>query len=231
MATVWGCMMPTPMDEAWESLDTLPVEELGGSTGARLHTLPSGERFVSKRGASPEHLRNEYDINRYLHALGVTVPEAKLYEGDNPTMLTQYEEGAVPFNVYDKGALQRIRGDFMPHAALANWDVLGLDLDNVMIRPDGTPVYVDVGGAGPFRSQGAPKQGAWNPDMGELETMQYLPPHTRSVFGGMSEDEMRRSWENYGGQSAFEEALPILQDAATRNMMQQRIENIANRMA
>ena len=50
---------------------------MGGSTGARGHDLPMG-RFVEKRGAHPDHIQNEFDMNQYLNALGVAVPQAGL---------------------------------------------------------------------------------------------------------------------------------------------------------
>ena len=126
-------------------------QPLGGSTDAQLHDTPQG-RFVSKRGAHPRHIQNEYDMNRYLNALGVTVPDAGMYDDE---MLTEYEEGAEPFDA-DRDMSQVTR-DFVPHAAIANWDMLGMHDDNVLRRPDGSLSYVDVGGAGPYRAQGAPK--------------------------------------------------------------------------
>ena len=106
-----------------------------------------------------------------------------------------------------------------------------MDMDNVLIRPDGTPTYVDVGGAGPYRAQGAPKGDAFGPQVGELESMQSKPPHTERFYGGMGEEEMGRSFDAYGGQDAMEQALSTLRDAQTRNIMQQRIEDVARRVA
>jgi hypothetical protein len=131
---------------------------------------PSGQRFVSKRGAHPQHILNEFDMNRYLDALGVGVP-------------------------------------------------------------DGTPTYVDVGGSGPFRAMGGPKGDAWGSGTSDLDTMQFKPPHTQDVFGNMSEQELGQSFDRYGGQDAFMDALQHLQDASTRNIMQQRVEDIARRVA
>ena len=62
---------------------------LGGSTGARLFDVPQG-RFVSKRGNSPAHVRNEYEMNRLLNLLGVGVPQAHL---DDNQMITEFQQG------------------------------------------------------------------------------------------------------------------------------------------
>ena len=227
-----GDTMP-PMDEAWKWIQGREGIPLGGSTGAYLHEPPTGEKFVGKRGAHPAHVLNEFDMNRYLDALGVGVPEAKLFGPSQwpYTMLSQFEEGAKPLSLQDKDAVQRVRQDFVPHAAIGNWDALGLDLDNVLMRPDGTPTYVDIGGSGPWRAQGAPKGGAWSGNIGDLDTMQYKPPHTQDVFGNMTEQELGQSWDQYGGEDAFMQALQHLQDASTHNTMQERIGNIARRVA
>ena len=222
------------MTKAWALLKEQNPKYLGGSTGAVQHTMPDGRQVVVKRGAHPAHIRNEYDMNRYLNRLGVGVPDASMHEDvhGNPLMMTEYEENARrPDDFATMGDKPRLRRDFVPQALIANWDVLGMDMDNVLIRPDGTPTYVDVGGAGPYRAQGAPKGDAFGPQVGELESMQSKPPHTERFYGGMGEEEMGRSFDAYGGQDAMEQALSSLRDAQTRNIMQQRIEDVARRVA
>lgn len=220
-------MMALPMDEAWNRIQNIQGEPLGGSTGA----VKRGD-FVVKPGASAGHVANEYDMNQYLNALGVGVPEASLQtQGGRTHLMTRFEEGAKEPNLYDPAVKRQLQQDFVPHAAIANWDMLGLDADNVLIRPDGTPTYVDLGGAGPYRSMGAPKGGAWGGDVGELETMRYKPPHTEQVFGEMDEADIGRSYDHYGGQDAMEQALQYLRNKQTRNVMQQRIEDIARQVA
>ena len=218
------------MAKAWALLKAQNPKYLGGSTGAVQHTMPDGRQVVVKRGAHPAHIQNEYDMNRYLNALGVGVPHASMHEDKdgNPLMMTEYEElSRMPLSM-DRS---RLRQDFVPQALIANWDVLGMNMDNVLIRPDGTHTYVDVGGAGPYRAQGAPKGDAFGPRGEELESMQSKPPHTERFYGGMGEEEMGRSFDAYGGQAAMEQALSSLRDAQTRNIMQQRIEDVARRVA
>ena len=218
------------MAKAWALLKAQNPKYLGGSTGAVQHTMPDGRQVVVKRGAHPAHIQNEYDMNRYLNALGVGVPHASMHEDKdgNPLMMTEYEElSRMPLSM-DRS---RLRQDFVPQALIANWDVLGMNMANVLIRPDGTPTYVDVGGAGPYRAQGAPKGDAFGPRVEELESMQSKPPHTERFYGGMGEEEMGRSFDAYGGQDAMEQALSSLRDAQTRNIMQQRIEDVARRVA
>ena len=195
---------------------------LGGSTGARGYDLPMG-RFVGKRGDSPAHIQNEYDMNRYLNELGVPVPQAEMQDG---LMLTQMEEGQQMGRATPQDIRQLTR-DFVPHAAIANWDMLGLGRDNVIRRPDGTLSYVDVGGAGAFRAQGAPKGGAFGPTVGELDTLRDKNPE----LAGISEADLGRSYDTYGGEDAMTQALNVLRNPTTRDIMQQRIQDVARRVA
>ena len=196
---------------------------MGGSTGARGYDLPMG-RFVGKRGDSPQHIQNEYDMNRFLNELGVPVPQAHMEDG---LMLTQMEEGQrLGFNPSARDVWQ-LRRDFVPHATIANWDMLGLDRDNVIRRPDGTLSYVDVGGAGPFRAQGAPKGAAFGSKVGELDTLR----DKNYELAGMSEADIGRSYDAYGGEDAMTQALDVLRHPDTRRIMQQRIQDVARRVA
>jgi len=226
--------MPDPPVEAWSFLKT--EVRLRGSTGVGLRTLPSGKRVAVKRGGfaggDPEgHVSNEYDMNRYLNELGVAVPKATITnERGRPTMLTDWEEGAKPVTYEDK---QKLRQDFVPQALIANWDALGMDMDNVLMRPDGTPTYVDVGGAGPYRAQGARKLPfvEWGPHAPEIETMQSIPPHTKQVYGEMTPEKLGQSYDRYGGIDAMQSATKVLRDRQTRDIMNQRAEDIARQVA
>ena len=196
---------------------------MGGSTGARGYDLPMG-RFVGKRGDSPAHIQNEYDMNRFLNELGVPVPQAQMQDG---LMLTQMEEGQqMGFNP-SAGDIRQLTRDFVPHATIANWDMLGLGRDNVIRRPDGTLSYVDVGGAGAFRAQGAPKGGAFGSTVGELDTLRDKNPE----LAGISEADLGRSYDTYGGEDAMTQALNVLRNPNTRDIMQQRIQDVARRVA
>ncbi len=196
---------------------------MGGSTGARGYDLPMGQ-FVGKRGDSPQHIQNEYDMNRFLNELGVPVPQAQMQDG---LMLTQMEEGQRMGFQPTAGDIRQLTRDFVPHATIANWDMLGLDRDNVIRRPDGTLSYVDVGGAGAFRAQGAPKGGAFGSTVGELDTLRDKNPE----LAGISEADLGRSYDAYGGEDAMTQALNVLRNPNTRDIMQQRVQDVARRVA
>ena len=226
--------MTNILRKAWEHLRDTDPRYLGGSTGAVLHTLPSGKRVVVKRGAHPKHITNEYDMNRFLNKLGVEVPQATLQQDNSgaPVFISDFEEGARQPSLAEPSDISRLRGDFVPHALIANWDVFGQELDNVLMRPDGTPTYVDVGGAGPYRARGGEKGEKWSPNVdADLESMQSKMPYAEDIYGNMSDKEIGQSYDSYGGQDAMEQAMGVIRDAQTKNILQQRAENLTRRVA
>lgn len=214
----------SPFEQAFDYLrQNRPKGQwMGGSTGARGYDLPMGQ-FVGKRGDSLAHIQNEFDMNRYLNELGVPVPQAQMQNG---LMLTQMEEGEEMGRATPQDIRQLTR-DFVPHATIANWDMLGKVRDNVIRRPDGTLSYVDVGGAGAFRAQGDPKGGAFGSTVGELDTLR----DKNWELAGMSEADIGRSYDAYGGEDAMTQALNVLRNPNTRDIMQQRVQDVARRVA
>lgn len=153
------------------------VKALGGSTGATLVEDKAGQRFVLKRGASPEHVRSEFAADEVYRIFGANVPEGRLYETpDGPVKLTRYIEDAKPLSALKGGALDDARFKMGEHfhvdAALGNWDVLGADRDNILVDKAGAVWRIDNGGALSFRAQGVKKTAdEWGQYPTELFTM------------------------------------------------------------
>jgi len=138
------------------------VRDLGGSTGAKLVEDDLGNRFVMKRGASPEHLRSECDADAAYIAAGVAVPEFRLYEDSGtPVKLSRFIDEAKTLSALSKDEREtvynQLRKDFHVDVLLGNWDVLGLGMDNVLVDKNGKAWRIDNGGALGFRAQGEKK--------------------------------------------------------------------------
>jgi hypothetical protein len=209
------------------------VRRLGGSTGAELVRDPkSGAEFVRKRGSSAAHVREEHAANELYRALGVPVPEGRIYEGgDGPVQLTRFVEGRT-LGAYLKDATPeqaaavkaKVAEHFAADALLGNWDVAGLNLDNILVTADGTPVRIDNGGALRFRAQGKAKTDAeWNAYPTELWSLRdrTANPQTAEIFGGLDFYQVARQIEGVNGEALLAAAPPELRDvlaARLRNL-------------
>ena len=179
---------------------TLCVEvagtRLGGTTGATLVQC-GGLYYVRKSVplAKGVLLYNEYLANRIYDMLHVAVPACRFYE--TPTdcvLLSEYLTPSEPLAGVPSVIVQQVRDDFAVDAFLANWDVLGQTMDNVLVY-QGTPYRVDVGGALYRRAQGMLKTPEdFSFQVVELYSMRcmsssYKSPHC-DVFASLTDDEV-----------------------------------------
>jgi hypothetical protein len=184
------------------ALDALEqVRSLGGSTGATLVRDPNtGDLYVMKRGGSPDHLREEALADSLYQALGLRVPEFKVFEeGDRPVKLARFIEGEDLASVLrgrntrlKNKVLRQLREGFGVDALLANWDVAGLDLDNILVDKDGNVWRIDNGGSLRYRAQGRNKGADWNGYPLELWTMRDagVNAQTARIFGDLEFSEI-----------------------------------------
>jgi hypothetical protein len=182
----------------------IKVQNLGGSTGAILVKDPTtGSLYVQKKGNNEGHLRNEFAVEQLYKAMGVPVLDSNLYEtSDGPVKLSKYLADASTLGSLGKAeyekAVKELQKNFALDATLANWDVVGMNYDNVMVTPDGTVYRIDVAGSLDYRAQGAKKGSSWNNENTELDTMRTNPKNlaANKVFGTMTNDQIASSIEN-----------------------------------
>lgn len=145
-------------------LDLPKVGSLGGSTGAQLVQGPDGAKYIRKRGKNAGHLLEEGIADAAYNALGIPVPAFSITQtASGPVKLSQFLEGAQSIGSFLSGSSaaasavrKQLRSGFAADALLANWDVMGAGLDNVLVK-DGVAYRVDNGGALRYRAQGALK--------------------------------------------------------------------------
>jgi len=168
------------------------VKSLGGSTGAALMRDEAGNQYVVKGGNSPEHIRSEAAANAIYQAAGVRVPEFYLDEENpsSPKQVARFVE-AVPLaeasgSLRDKAVAELQKG-FAVDALLANWDVIGLEEDNVLVTSDGKAYRADNGGSLRYRAQGAAKP--FGREVGELDTLRESDQGA-PIFGDLTNDQV-----------------------------------------
>ena len=187
-----------------DNLDSLVViKKLGGTTGAKLVKDPAtGKQYVMKNGSSAKHLENEAIADSAYQALGINVPSHKLYKNPNgkDVKLAEYVEGRDLAEIMKNGTQQEkdlikseIKKHFAADALLGNWDVFGLEKDNIMLGNDGKVYRIDNGGSLGYRAQGAKKDPKfWNKYPLDLWSMRdkSINPGGAEYFGDLTHKEV-----------------------------------------
>lgn len=244
MAWLKRALPAAVLADGWPVLDSLKVvKALGGSTGAQLVEAPDGRQFVMKRGNSPEHIREEFAADQLYRAAGLDVPAARLYDGPDgrPVKLAAYIEGeqlgaflkkATPAQA--AAVLAEARKGFATDALLGNYDVAGLDLDNLLVGKDGKVWRIDNGGSLRFRAQGALKS-TFGAEVTELATLRdpKINAATARVFAGLTEADVRaQAADLIANRAALLAALPSeasAKEGSLRSILSARLADLEKR--
>jgi hypothetical protein len=188
------------------NLDLSTWKKVGGQKGSNpggtYENPETGEQVYVKTPKSQLHGENERLASALYDAAGI--PAAKVFAGKdangNDVTYSPMIDGATPDlkkKLKDKEYMARLQQGFAMDALLGNWDVVGLDFDNVVTDKNGEPVRVDPGGALLFRAQGAPKGNAFGEDVPELDsfTDKTSSRPAAKVFSQMSDEQKLASAE------------------------------------
>lgn len=135
--------------------DLTYVQDLGGSTGAKLMKDSKGREFVvkSSKNTSRGHVAAEYYAAQVYDLLGLDTPEYEMYDdGTDLTLISPYMRGMSEPQAKDYDAMAK---GFAVDAFLANWDIY--QNDNCLVDAAGKVYRVDNGGTFDYRAQGANK--------------------------------------------------------------------------
>lgn len=206
--------------------NTQAIKSLGGSTGAMLVQDKAGNLYVKKKGANEGHLLEESAADSAYRALGVDVPDHKIYQTPSGAVkLAKFVDGKT-LDSADPAAADKaitvLKKNFAADAVLGNWDVVGLGRDNVLIGTNGKVYRIDNGGALRYRAMGAKKS-----EFGEIP-MEVFSMRTSSqgkpIFGSLSiKDIAGQAAKIVSKRSALLGALP----KALHKTMNGRIDRMA----
>ena len=214
------------------------IKDLPGSTQPTLMEDPNGKQWVMKKPNSkltPDHLQNEEDANAVYRALGVAVPHSGVADdgGGGKVKLGEYLKGGQDLATWQQGKSQtekdlmykQIQKGFVADCLLANWDVVGLSNDNIMVK-DGVPYRVDNGGALKYRAQGALKGSKFGTVVGELETLRdkSMNGTAATVFKGISNAEIKGQIEHIVSHAP--EITAAIKDPETKKIVAARISTL-----
>ncbi len=153
-----------------------------------------------KKGAHPDHVREEDVADRAYRAAGIPVPASKVYETpEGPVKLSQFHKDLTSIgDALDsmkpkekKALLDQAGQGFALDCILGNWDVAGQDLDNMMVDKSGTVIRIDNGGSLRYRAQGAPKaDSAFGPVPSEFAMMRDPAKGASRIFGHLTDKDI-----------------------------------------
>ena len=122
----------------------------------------------------------------------VPVPTVRVirFQGKDAVM-SDWIEDAATMNWDEITKHKDVREGFAVDAWLANWDVVGLQADNLVKGPGNKAYRIDVGGSMLFRAQGKPK--AFPADVPELETMRDsgIAPQASKAFKKLTPTQLK----------------------------------------
>ena len=183
------------IDETIESEAMLDVTEWtkigprAGSNPGGLLVDPDGTKWYVKWPRTTDHATNEQLAAKFYQKLGIDVPEIRLATDSSgkvgvASRIIDGLENVGPNIKYADGAHDGLVAD----AWLANWDVVGLTYDNLLMK-DGKAYRIDTGGALNYRAQGSPKGSIFGNTVGELDT---IPQRQAAVFGDVDDATLRK---------------------------------------
>jgi len=169
----------------------------GSNPGGLFQDKATGEKWYVKYPQSDAHARNEALAAHFYKLANVKVPEVKLIRGPNGKLgvaskiIDGLEENA---QLLMSGKAKGVMEGFAADAWLANWDVMGLTYDNMLIKGGKYAYRVDTGGALLFRAQGARKGAAFGNVVEEWTTFRTVQSYTTTpVFSRITEKQLLTS--------------------------------------
>lgn len=203
---------------------------MSGSTAPRLVEDQDGKKWVSKKGNNEGHLRSEALADELYRRAGLDVPAGGLVESPKgPYKFTEYlkgdtlDEWRVGKDKAEVDAMySKIQDGFVADALFANWDVAGLNHDNIMIV-DGKPFRIDNGGSLDYRAQGA-KKNNWGGIVHELDTLRNpnISSSASKIFKNISEERIHGQIKDLLGKR--ESILSAVPDTAMRETLGKRLD-------
>ncbi|PZA11678.1 type III effector HopAG1 [Rhodopseudomonas palustris] len=193
--------MPKPSDSARALRDADGWTAIGGQAGSNVGGLcadDDGRAWYVKTPPSDDHARSEVLANRLYRLAGTSVAEIELVRrGGGLAVASAMLRGASLGEALaypENGVAAEVCRDFAVDAWLANRDVLGTDLDNVLVTRDGGVVRIDQGGALAYRARGARKTD-FGAEATEFDTLRDARANAvaAGVFGAMSRPALAAS--------------------------------------
>jgi hypothetical protein len=200
-------------------------QKVGGQAGSNpggFYKTKNGDKVYAKTPADPQQAHSEHAANAIYRALGISAPLSAVTQGADGK--TVYGSKIIPHSgtLGSKPLTPELAHDALRgHAAdilLANHDVTGKSLDNIVHGADGKVARIDNGGSLLYRAQGAKKSvaetskiAAWdnfsspahNPDYAKLfqaagvKDAAHVPGMSNQIADIQELEKKHGGWENF----------------------------------
>ena len=210
------------------------IKDLPGNTKPKLYETPDGKQYVIKTGKSKDHIKNEAAADAIYRALGVPVPNSGLTTMNGKLVkygefihgaqtLDEWQVGKSPSEV--NAMRKQLSKHFVADAVIANWDVIGLTDDNILIK-NGVAYRVDNGGALKYHATGGPKGAKLADHVGELQTMKNgFNPQTTPIFKNVTDEQIKTQALHVIANKS--KILDQITDSDVKEKMAKRIESLS----
>jgi hypothetical protein len=158
--------------------------QLGSNDGGIYTHKKTGAKHYIKFYKNPDQAKTEALTGKIYHHMGIHTlnPEHKVIDGKH-AVVTKWNEHLKPIQPHEFEHLSEPQENHigkMYHGGILtkNWDIVGLEHDNIMKHKNGNLHAVDNGGAFNFRAQGGHKD--YGPDIDEHKSFRNSPGRAAS---------------------------------------------------
>jgi len=210
------------VEDVQATFDTSNWKKTGSQAGSNqgaFYTDPdTGNQYYVKKPKSDKHFANEVLGGALYEEAGVKFGRA--YKGidknGNSVLVSPLVEGSdadFGSKKSDSDVKKNAQDDFAVDAWLGNYDVIGLEYDNVLTDKDGNVTRIDAGGSLLFRAQGGTDK-EFGPEATQVDSMRNPKenPQASEIFGDMTDEQIAESVKKV--QAVSEEKIDELVDAA-----------------
>ena len=176
--------------QGWDDKLTKLSGQTGSTNGGLFQDTTTNKKYYVKY---PGKARAQVELlaSQLYGLASVPSATAELIEhaGDKHAIASHWIDDVKSMDALDMRHNNHVLNNFAIDAWLANWDVVGMEADNIVMGPDGVAYRIDPGGALTFRAQGGEKDFSGT-KVDELRTFLdgNINPSSAEVFAGLKQE-------------------------------------------
>lgn len=179
---------PIPSMDGWKQ-----IGPQGGSNPGGKFVDQDGVEWYCKFPKDDDIAKSEVLASKLYGAAGVAGQDAKLVTKDGKLGIASKWTDVTAASAAQLAKADGAAAGFAVDAWLGNWDVVGLEYDNLQLDSAGKAVRVDAGGSLEYRAQGGKK--TFGDNVLEIDSLRdaAINPQSAKVFGKLTEADITAS--------------------------------------